>query len=156
MEYLSGQSFIPSNLGRVDEEMIPTARELSKVDVYYFLTGKQKNTKIIGNEPHESCIKSHYTAARGLLTTDLIILNHGQVTTLELSGILLFITSMPRQRGRTFEPRASALSTRQVFNGGRLELMTRHSRVRDLHTRLPQPCNRPHDFKLQPKDEDGI
>ncbi|GFV61975.1 hypothetical protein TNCV_4107781 [Trichonephila clavipes] len=30
MEALSGQSFIPSNLGRVDEEMIPTARGVSQ------------------------------------------------------------------------------------------------------------------------------
>ncbi|GFW72992.1 hypothetical protein TNCV_831151 [Trichonephila clavipes] len=31
MENLSGQSFIPTNLGRVDEEMIPPGREVSLV-----------------------------------------------------------------------------------------------------------------------------
>ncbi|GFT14989.1 hypothetical protein TNCV_4315771 [Trichonephila clavipes] len=32
MESLSGQSFVPTNLGRVDEEMIPPARGVSQSD----------------------------------------------------------------------------------------------------------------------------
>ncbi|GFU19495.1 hypothetical protein TNCV_4371681 [Trichonephila clavipes] len=63
MEKSSGPSFIPTNLGRVDEEMILQARGLSQ-------------------------------ATRALLATDLVILNHGQVTrtTLELVSPLLTIT----------------------------------------------------------------
>ncbi|GFU60662.1 uncharacterized protein TNCV_2754231 [Trichonephila clavipes] len=75
-------------------------------------------------------------AARGLLATDHVILNHGQVTwtTPELAPPLL--TTTPHQREDV-----SALdrfsvhrcSTRRVFSGTRLELVTKPAMIRCLY-----------------------
>ncbi|GFW85741.1 uncharacterized protein TNCV_853901 [Trichonephila clavipes] len=75
-------------------------------------------------------------STRRLLATDHVILNHGQVTwtTPELAPPLL--TTTPHQRKDV-----SALdrfnvhrcSTRQVFSGTRLELVTRQAVVRYLY-----------------------
>ncbi|GFV35407.1 uncharacterized protein TNCV_3204391 [Trichonephila clavipes] len=77
-----------------------------------------------------------HTATRGLLTTDHVILNHGQVTwtTPELAPPLL--TTTPHQREDI-----SALDrfnvhrcpTRWVFSGTGLELVTRQATVRYLY-----------------------
>ncbi|GFV15513.1 uncharacterized protein TNCV_4835391 [Trichonephila clavipes] len=79
---------------------------------------------------------SHCSATRGLLATDHVILNHGQVTwtTPELTPPLL--TTTPHQREDV-----SALDrfnvhrcpTRRVFSGTRLELVTRQVPIRYLY-----------------------
>ncbi|GFV99299.1 uncharacterized protein TNCV_1512711 [Trichonephila clavipes] len=84
-------------------------------------------------------------ATRGLLATDHVILNHGQVTwtTPELAPPLL--TTTPHQREDV-----SALDrfnvhrcpTRRVFSGTGIELMTCLPWLDTLTTRLPQPCHR--------------
>ncbi|GFU80963.1 uncharacterized protein TNCV_1277091 [Trichonephila clavipes] len=82
-------------------------------------------------------------ATRGLLATDHVILNHGQVTwtTPELAPPLL--TTTPHQREDV-----SALDrfnvhrcpTRRVFSGTGIELMTCLPWLDTLTTGLPQPC----------------
>ncbi|GFV71795.1 uncharacterized protein TNCV_778121 [Trichonephila clavipes] len=82
-------------------------------------------------------------STRGLLATDHVILNHGQVTwtTPELAPPLL--TTTPHQREDV-----SALDrfnvhrcpTRRVFSGTGLELMTYLPWLDTLTTGLPQPC----------------
>ncbi|GFX16216.1 uncharacterized protein TNCV_4704701 [Trichonephila clavipes] len=81
-------------------------------------------------------------ATRGLLATDHVILNHGQVTwtTPELAPPLL--TTTPHQREEV-----SALDrfnvhrcpTRRVFSGTGIELMTCLPWLDTLTTGLPQP-----------------
>ncbi|GFW61874.1 peptidase M20 domain-containing protein 2 [Trichonephila clavipes] len=83
-----------------------------------------------------------HPSTRGLLATDHVILNHGQVTwtTPELAPPLL--TPTPHQREDV-----SALDrfnvhrcpTRRVFNGIGLELVARQATVRYLYHWLPRP-----------------
>ncbi|GFX30289.1 uncharacterized protein TNCV_1963961 [Trichonephila clavipes] len=85
-------------------------------------------------------------STRGLLATDHVILNHGQVTwtTPELAPPLL--TTTPHQREDV-----SALDrfnvyrcpTRRVFSGTGFELMTCLPRLDTLTTGLPQPRRKP-------------
>ncbi|GFT82390.1 uncharacterized protein TNCV_2388861 [Trichonephila clavipes] len=85
-----------------------------------------------GNRPK----KRKFTATRGLLATDHVILNHGQVTwtTPELAPPLL--TTTPHQREDV-----SALDrfnvhrcpTRRVFSGTEVELVTRQATIRYLY-----------------------
>ncbi|GFU31819.1 uncharacterized protein TNCV_1176801 [Trichonephila clavipes] len=92
----------------------------------------------------ELILTSHYSATRGLLATDHVILNHGQVTwtTPELAPPLL--TTTPHQREDV-----SALDrfnvhrcpTRRVFSGTGIELMTCLPWLDTLTTGLPQPLN---------------
>ncbi|GFU39570.1 uncharacterized protein TNCV_386601 [Trichonephila clavipes] len=87
---------------------------------------------------------SAYVATRGLLATDLVILNHGQVTrtTPELAPPLL--TTTPQQREDV-----SALDrfnvhrslTRWILSGTVLELVTSQPRSDTLTTRLPRPLS---------------
>ncbi|GFX93963.1 uncharacterized protein TNCV_3413251 [Trichonephila clavipes] len=88
-------------------------------------------------QPLESKNKSaHFSATRGLLATDHVILNHGQVTwtTPELAPPLL--TTTPHQREDV-----SALDrfnvhrrpTRRVFSGTGLEPVTKQATVRYLY-----------------------
>ncbi|GFV06345.1 uncharacterized protein TNCV_1528691 [Trichonephila clavipes] len=91
---------------------------------------------------------SHCSATRELLATDLVILNHGQVTwTPELAPPLL--TTTPHQ----WED-VSALNrfnvhhcpTRRVFSGTGLEPVTKPS-----HVPIPIPlCYRGHDYHTTP------
>ncbi|GFV38824.1 uncharacterized protein TNCV_1004661 [Trichonephila clavipes] len=84
----------------------------------------------------EGRLTSHCSAARGLLATDHVILNHGQVTwtTPELAPPLL--TTTPHQREDV-----SALDrfsvhrcpTRRVFSGTGLELVTKPATIRCLY-----------------------
>ncbi|GFV87678.1 uncharacterized protein TNCV_779621 [Trichonephila clavipes] len=95
----------------------------------------------------ELILTSHCSATRGLLATDHVILNHGQVTwtTPELAPPLL--TTTPHQREDV-----SALDrfnvhrcpTRRVFSGTGIELMTCLPWLDTLTTELPQPpfCSR--------------
>ncbi|GFS66775.1 uncharacterized protein TNCV_229961 [Trichonephila clavipes] len=90
----------------------------------------------------ELILTSHCSATRGLLATDHVILNHGQVTwtTPELAPPLL--TTTPHQREDV-----SALDrfnvhrcpTRRVFSGTGIELMTCLPWLDTLTTGLPQP-----------------
>ncbi|GFU28450.1 hypothetical protein TNCV_1938381 [Trichonephila clavipes] len=79
---------------------------------------------------------SQYKATRELLTTDLVIFNHGQATKTTPELPSPFLTSTPHQRKDVRAPqqirRAMAPSTQRVFSRIRLELMTRRPRVRDL------------------------
>ncbi|GFV95673.1 uncharacterized protein TNCV_2009901 [Trichonephila clavipes] len=94
----------------------------------------------------ELILTSHCSATRGLLATDHVILNHGQVTwtTPELAPPLL--TTTPHQREDV-----SALDrfnvhrcpTRRVFSGTGIELMTCLPWLDTLTTGLPQPPNSP-------------
>ncbi|GFY36588.1 uncharacterized protein TNCV_27931 [Trichonephila clavipes] len=126
MEDLSGQSFVPINSGRVDEEMIPTARGVSQVLLNRIL--REKKFEILCN--FILC----YTRAFG--DGPHVILNHGQVTwtTPELAPPLL--TTTPHQREDV-----SALDrfsvhrcpTRWVFSGTGLELVTKPATIRCLY-----------------------
>ncbi|GFV50038.1 hypothetical protein TNCV_2354231 [Trichonephila clavipes] len=80
---------------------------------------------------NERVLTPTYSAARGLLVMDIIILNHGQVTrtTLELEPLCPNFHVTPAG-GRLSIDRFN--STRWVFSGTRLELMTRKPRVRYL------------------------
>ncbi|GFS76919.1 uncharacterized protein TNCV_3756011 [Trichonephila clavipes] len=93
---------------------------------------------------YELRVISTATATRGLLATDHVILNHGQVTwtTPELAPPLL--TTTPHQREDV-----SALDrfnvhrcpTRRVFSGTGIELMTCLPWLDTLTTGLPQPLS---------------
>ncbi|GFT13730.1 uncharacterized protein TNCV_3831861 [Trichonephila clavipes] len=93
----------------------------------------------------ELILTSHCSATRGLLATDHVILNHGQVTwtTPELAPPLL--TTIPHQREDV-----SALDrfnvhrrpTRRAFSGTGIELMTCLPWLDTLTTGLPQPRRR--------------
>ncbi|GFV81541.1 hypothetical protein TNCV_52651 [Trichonephila clavipes] len=49
---------------------------------------------------------THYGAARGLLETDLVVLNHVQVT--EITPELALLSKLPHPtKGKSFEPRQS-------------------------------------------------
>ncbi|GFX15992.1 integrase catalytic domain-containing protein [Trichonephila clavipes] len=81
-------------------------------------------------------------ATRGLLATDHVILNHGQVTctTPELAPPLL--TTPPHQRedvSALDRLNAHRCPTRRVFSGTGLELMTSKPRSDTYTTRLPRP-----------------
>ncbi|GFW04487.1 uncharacterized protein TNCV_878561 [Trichonephila clavipes] len=79
------------------------------------------------------------TATREFLATDLVILNHGQVTktTPELAPPLL--TATPHQREDIYRFNVHRSPTRRVFSGTELELMTHQPRSDALTTRLPWP-----------------
>ncbi|GFU88639.1 uncharacterized protein TNCV_4443161 [Trichonephila clavipes] len=105
------------------------ARSIPKSFVSHSLTNDEKEMRM-----HTA---GDFTApARGLLATDHVILNHGQVTwtTPELAPPLL--TTTPHQRKDV-----SALDrfnvhrcpTRRVFNGTGLELVTRQATIRYLY-----------------------
>ncbi|GFU34885.1 uncharacterized protein TNCV_2992011 [Trichonephila clavipes] len=92
--------------------------------------------EIVGSSGHEKVPTREKPATRGLLTTDHVILNHGQVTwpTPELAPPLL--TTTPHQREDV-----SALDrfnvhrcpTRRVFSGTGLEPVTKQATVRYLY-----------------------
>ncbi|GFV27501.1 hypothetical protein TNCV_2540391 [Trichonephila clavipes] len=76
---------------------------------------------------------SYYSATRGLLATDLVILNHGEdgnsVCELAPPSPRFYIT--PRGRRLSIDRfNGHHPPTRWVFSGTRLELMTRRPRVR--------------------------
>ncbi|GFW64093.1 uncharacterized protein TNCV_707981 [Trichonephila clavipes] len=95
-----------------------------------------------GYHDHFQSVEHGRQATRGLLATDHVILNHGQVTwtTPELAPPLL--TTTPHQREDV-----SALDrfnvhrcpTRRVFSGTGIELMTCLPWLDTLTTGLPQP-----------------
>ncbi|GFV23465.1 uncharacterized protein TNCV_4781761 [Trichonephila clavipes] len=105
------------------------------------LPSSRKSSREVGGV--ELILTSHCSATRGLLATDHVILNHGQVTwtTPELAPPLL--TTTPHQREDV-----SALDrfnvhrcpTRRVFSGTGIELMTCLPWLDTLTTGLPQPC----------------
>ncbi|GFU75160.1 uncharacterized protein TNCV_2056031 [Trichonephila clavipes] len=87
----------------------------------------------MSNDDYDTAVLSGTQGTRGLLATDNVILNHGQVTwtTPELAPPLL--TTTPHQREDV-----SALDrfnvhrcpTRRVFSGTGLELVTRQATIR--------------------------
>ncbi|GFX02551.1 uncharacterized protein TNCV_728051 [Trichonephila clavipes] len=89
-------------------------------------------------------LTSHCLATRGLLATDHVILNHGQVTwtTPELTPPLL--TTTPHQRedvsalDRFYVHRCP---TWRVFSGTGLELITRKATVRYLYHSATAACS---------------
>ncbi|GFY30203.1 uncharacterized protein TNCV_3091101 [Trichonephila clavipes] len=90
----------------------------------------------------ELILTSHCSATRGLLATDHVILNHGQVTWTTLELVPPLLTTTPHQREDV-----SALDrfnvhrcpTRRVFSGTGIELMTCLPWLDTLTTGLPQP-----------------
>ncbi|GFX83830.1 hypothetical protein TNCV_350941 [Trichonephila clavipes] len=50
----------------------------------------------------EGRLTSHCSATRGLLATDLVILNHGQVTRMTPKLAPPLLTTIPHQRGRSY------------------------------------------------------
>ncbi|GFU05477.1 uncharacterized protein TNCV_3291191 [Trichonephila clavipes] len=90
-------------------------------------------------------------ATRGLLATDHVILNHGQVTwtTPELASPLL--TTTPHQRediSALDRVNVHRCPTRRVFSGTGLELVTRQSTVRYVYHSATAATNR---FQSTPK-----
>ncbi|GFU17981.1 uncharacterized protein TNCV_318711 [Trichonephila clavipes] len=82
-------------------------------------------------------------STRGLLATDHVILNHGQVTwtTPELAPPLLTITPHQREDVSALDRfNVHRCPTRRVFSGTGLELMTYLPWSDTLTTGLPQPC----------------
>ncbi|GFW65971.1 uncharacterized protein TNCV_587971 [Trichonephila clavipes] len=104
----------------------------------------------------DGILTSHCSATRGLLATDHVILNHGQVTwtTPELAPPIL--TTTPHQREDV-----SALDrfnvhrcpTRRVFSGTGLEPVTKQATVRYLYhsatAATPRHCGRLNVLKVQ-------
>ncbi|GFX90378.1 uncharacterized protein TNCV_5067651 [Trichonephila clavipes] len=96
----------------------------------------EKDNSMLKRERIDLILKLHCSATRGLLATDHVILNHGQVTgtTPELAPPLL--TTTPHQREDV-----SALDrftvhrcpTRRVFGGTGLEPVTKQATVRYLY-----------------------
>ncbi|GFU72911.1 uncharacterized protein TNCV_2395391 [Trichonephila clavipes] len=81
-------------------------------------------------------LTSHCLATRGLLVTDHVILNHGQVTwtTPELGPPLLTTTPHQREDVSALDRfNVHRCSTRRVFSGTGLELVTRQATVRYLY-----------------------
>ncbi|GFV24987.1 uncharacterized protein TNCV_884531 [Trichonephila clavipes] len=78
---------------------------------------------------------SHCSVTRGLLATDYVILNHGQVTWTTPELALTLLISTPHQREDvsaldTFN--VHRYPTRRVFSGTGLELVTRPATIRYL------------------------
>ncbi|GFX33874.1 uncharacterized protein TNCV_3962831 [Trichonephila clavipes] len=107
-------------------------------------TSTARNVAPAGSEYAET-VRSNHSTTRGLLATDHVILNHGQVTwtTPELAPPLL--TTTPHQREDV-----SALDrfnvhrcpTRRVFSGTGLELVTMQVTVRYLYHSATPATNR--------------
>ncbi|GFV75662.1 uncharacterized protein TNCV_2241111 [Trichonephila clavipes] len=90
----------------------------------------------------ELILTSHCSATRGLLATDHVILNHGQVTwtTPELAPPLLTTTSHQREDVSALDRfNVHRCPTRRVFSGTGIELMTCLPWLDTLTTGLPQP-----------------
>ncbi|PRD20975.1 UNVERIFIED_CONTAM: hypothetical protein NCL1_53128 [Trichonephila clavipes] len=88
---------------------------------------------------------SHCSATRGLLATDLVILNHGQVTRMTPELTPTILTTTPHQR-ETFEL-STDLTCNSPHHGGslsgtELELVTRQPLSDTLTTMLPRPYYR--------------
>ncbi|GFX39962.1 uncharacterized protein TNCV_2647251 [Trichonephila clavipes] len=79
---------------------------------------------------------SHCSATRGLLATDNVILNHGQVTwtTPELAPPLLTTTPHQRQDVSALDRfNVPSCPTRRVFSGTGIELVTKQAMIRYLY-----------------------
>ncbi|GFY03585.1 uncharacterized protein TNCV_3092111 [Trichonephila clavipes] len=90
----------------------------------------------------ECQLTSHCLATRGLLATDLVILNHGQVTrmTPEVAPHLLTTTPHQRKDVRALDKFVvHRCLTRRVFSGTKLEFVTSHPQADTLTIRLPWP-----------------
>ncbi|GFT54138.1 uncharacterized protein TNCV_3562741 [Trichonephila clavipes] len=86
-------------------------------------------------------ILTHCSATRGLLATDHVILNHGQVTwkTPEVASPLLTTTPHRREDISALDRfNVHCCPTRRVFSGTGFELMTCLPRSDTLNTGLPQ------------------
>ncbi|GFY34469.1 uncharacterized protein TNCV_2821551 [Trichonephila clavipes] len=87
-------------------------------------------------------------ATRGLLATDHVILNHGQVTwtTPELAPLSPKYHTTPREDVSALDRiKVHRCPTRRVFCGTGLELVTRQATIPDIYTyttRLPQSLSR--------------
>ncbi|GFV84933.1 retrovirus-related Pol polyprotein from transposon 412 [Trichonephila clavipes] len=104
-------------------------------------------------------LTSHCSATRGLLATDHVILNHGQVTwtTPELAPPLLTTTPHLREDVSALDRfNVHRCPTRRIFSGTGLELVTRQDTIRYLYnsaTASTDKCQRvgkPHDKKKFP------
>ncbi|GFW43729.1 uncharacterized protein TNCV_4770781 [Trichonephila clavipes] len=103
----------------------------------------EMSKKTFNTRPSSSYGYELMTATRGLLATNQVILNHGQVTwtTPELAPLLL--TTTPHQ-----QEDVSALDrfnvhrcpTRRVFSGTGLELVTRQATIRYLYHSASTAC----------------
>ncbi|GFV71118.1 uncharacterized protein TNCV_4130021 [Trichonephila clavipes] len=90
----------------------------------------------------ELILTSHCSATRGLLATDHVILNHGQVTwtTPELAPPLLTTTPHRREDVSALDRfNVHRCPTRRVFSGTGIEHMTCLPWLDALTTGLPQP-----------------
>ncbi|GFV94042.1 uncharacterized protein TNCV_3356891 [Trichonephila clavipes] len=90
----------------------------------------------------ELILTSHCSATRGLLATDHVILNHGQVTwtTPELAPPLLTTTPHRREDVSALDRfNVHRCPTRRVFSGTGIERMTCLPWLDALTTGLPQP-----------------
>ncbi|GFV11604.1 uncharacterized protein TNCV_975941 [Trichonephila clavipes] len=88
----------------------------------------------------ERVLTSHCSVTRGLLVTDLVILNHGQVTrmTPEMAPPLLTTTWHSREDVRALDRLSVHRSpTRRVFIATGLELVTRPATIRYLDHSAP-------------------
>ncbi|GFW84171.1 uncharacterized protein TNCV_4878341 [Trichonephila clavipes] len=84
----------------------------------------------------DNFVASMIAAARGLLATDHVILNHGQVTwtTPELAPPLLTTTPHQREDVSVLDRfSVHRCPTRRVFSGTRLELVTKPATIRCLY-----------------------
>ncbi|GFT98098.1 uncharacterized protein TNCV_789181 [Trichonephila clavipes] len=84
----------------------------------------------------------YHGSTRGLLATDLVVLNHGKLT--KTTPELVPLSLLPHHyNGRTFEPSIDLMCiapyTGGSFNGTGLELVRCQPRSETLATRLPRP-----------------
>ncbi|GFT78698.1 uncharacterized protein TNCV_1994321 [Trichonephila clavipes] len=86
-------------------------------------------------------LTSHCSATRGLLATDHVILNHGQVTwtTPELAPPLTTTSHQREDVSALDRFNVHRCPTRRVFSGTGIELMTCLPWLDTLTTGLPQP-----------------
>ncbi|GFY10085.1 uncharacterized protein TNCV_1946301 [Trichonephila clavipes] len=141
-------------LDRSPDELTPKrkldASGASEINRLYPESKKKGEEKCdIGIHPHfDRLLTSHCSATRGLLATDHVILNHGQVTwtTPELAPPLLTTTPHQRQDVSALDRfNVHRCPTRRVFSGTGLEPVTKQATVRYLYhsaTARPPPRRR--------------
>ncbi|GFW92015.1 uncharacterized protein TNCV_2152941 [Trichonephila clavipes] len=114
-----------------------------------------ENREKIGEEAKQNILKmQEENSTRGLLATDHVILNHGQVTwtTPELAPPLLTTTPHQREDVSTLDRfNVHRCPTRRVFSGTGIELVTRQATGTGLKLR-PKFFGPYEVIKVKPKD----
>ncbi|GFY04991.1 uncharacterized protein TNCV_561231 [Trichonephila clavipes] len=124
----------------LQQHIIPTASVMSAILKAFIDIKEEQMMANIEFDLIDLILTSHCSATRGLLATDHVILNHGQVTwtTPELAPPLLTTTPHQREDISALD-RFNVLRcpTRRVFGGTGLELVTREQQLHSREIRNP-------------------